>query len=635
MRGVAPFDIPTPLQGILLDRPTQQVGLDGILAGYNMMLDADGYYRPRNGYKQWIATNPTEPLYGMAFYVDTDGSYQYVGAGNADVWAVVANAWANQGGSLGGDSTDLVSVIPFLQPWVSGLNTSVLSAIFCNNIVPLALWNQTLTAAQTVTPTHAAGSGNTLAFNTVPSFGVYGTSPPGPTWFFTVTGTNSGNTTMNINSVGAQPLRYVNTSGAIAELPSSYLVPGTIYNISWDGAEFLIGTNVQAPIARAICALNGRIVAVNVQSLSSTGALLPRVPNQVAWSSVFDATSWPADAYQNLVDTDDPLIGVQKIGFSAAVVYGELSGYLMQGVYGAGDAGAFSFTPINGYTVGPVSPLAIVPYSGGHLFLGRDFRVWATDGINAQPYSISYGGTGGVVTSLLQSIINPALQTSIFSFLDPRERRIYWFFQQNNQKTSSGLVLELDQAPHFETIQTYPTLFTAITNAEVNAGQTWASLTNPWSTYTQSWSSFLGVGQLIHLACDSSPTVHLFGNSGGNLDNGVNQVAYSYTPGLMTAGAAQDIRPESMDFFCKPTAILELATVQFDALQYPDDPGTTILAVPLAFNDPASFTIPQVYPEMTTYGRYLRMTISGYSYSRACAFGGGRLYTNVLNRASV
>src|SRR6266704_6684094 len=124
MRGAEKFEIPTPAQGLLKDRPTQLVGLDGILAGSNMMLDADGYYRPRAGYAPWLSTNPTEALYGLAYYQDTDGTSQYVGAGLTNVWEDVAGAWVSQGGNLHGVSSDLISVLPFLQPWIGGKTQS-------------------------------------------------------------------------------------------------------------------------------------------------------------------------------------------------------------------------------------------------------------------------------------------------------------------------------------------------------------------------------------------------------------------------------------------------------------------------------------------------------------------------------
>lgn len=628
MKGAKPFEIAIPVQGLLTDRPKQLVPLDGLLSGQNMVLDPDGYYRPRAGYKPWLTgAQPSEALLGITFYVDTDGSFQYVGVGAANVWANIGGVWTSKGGGMHGAAADLVTIVPFLQPWIDGATQTILSPIICNNHDPLTVWNTSLSAAQPLTPVHAAGSGNTLAFNTTPTFA--GSYPVARNWFFTVTATNTGNVTLNINGIGATAVMYISATGALAQLPANYLTPGTTYNVAFDGTEFVIGFNLTAPIARAICALNGRIVAVNVES----GAV--RVPAQVTWSSAFDATSWLPLSFQNMVDTDDPLIGIAKIGNNAAIVFGEQNGYLMQGVQGAPDSEAFAFTPINGYVAGPVSPLAVVPGSvspaagfpltGGALYLGRDGRVWQCDGMNATPLS-------SAITSLIQNTIDPDAQTKIFSLYDVRMRRIWWFFQQTAQTTSSAIVLGLDPQPRFETLQAFPTLFTAATPIVLNAGVLWSDLTQPWDTYTQPWDSFGESSEIAMLAADAS-AVHQFGLVAGTLDNGA-QIPYSFTPGLMTAGPMQDVRPESYDMFVKLAAVLELATIQFDSLAYPDDPGTTILAGALNFNDPASFSGPQVYPEMSTYSRYLRLTISGYSRTRALAFGGARVYADVLGRPS-
>lgn len=640
MRGVEQFQIPIPTQGLLKDRPTQTVPLGGILAGTNMMLDPDGYYRPRAGYSPWLASFPSEALYGMAFYVDTDGSYQYIGAGASNVWTadIAAKDWIAQGGNLHGDPDDLVSIIPFLQPWIDGATQAAMSAIVCNNNDPLVIWNRNLSGALPLTPVHQAGGGDALAFSTNPTFpaspygAIYPSGPPGPSWFFTVNETNTYNVTLSINGLQPQPLRYVGPNGAIDELPPSYFFPGQVYNISYDGSEFLIGTNVVAPVARALCALNGRIVAVNVQS----GAV--RVPAQVTWSSVFDATSWPADAFQNLTDTDDPMIGIFKIGWNAAIVYGEKSGYLMQGVPGAGDASAFSFTPINGYVIGPVSPLAIVQYSGGNLFLGRDYRIWTTDGYGAQPFANAPNGA-------IQPTLNPQFQGRVFTLSDEPNRRKYWFFQQKNQNTSSALVLAQDPQPHFESIQTYATLFSAATPAIAEEGVTMDQLTNGMNAYTQPWNSFASEDEIIELTSDAGgqTPVYLFGEAGGNSDTtGSNPtvtslIPYSYTPGLMHEGPVKDVRVESMDFFLQPMpdlAIPELLTAQFNLLKYPDDPGATVLQVAIDLRDPASFTQWQVYPGIKNYDQYLQMVVFGLSVTRALAFGGAQIYCNAQNRPS-
>jgi len=151
----------------------------------------------------------------------------------------------------------------------------------------------------------------------------------------------------------------------------------------WTGGLSQYETVTAAPVARDILVLGSRIVCFNT---TENGTNFPR---RARWSEFEDATTWLALNFNDMLDSDDAIIGAAKLGQNEAAVYGGSSIWLIQLNPGGDDASAFTtqelFSAIN-YS-GPIGTAAIVVAEGSHYYLGTDGRVYQFNGIQPTPIS--------------------------------------------------------------------------------------------------------------------------------------------------------------------------------------------------------------------------------------------------------
>lgn len=616
MRGQQSWPLLAPTGGLVANVPPQYVPSNALISGQNMWLDLDGFFRPRFGYAPYLAMSPGGRIMGLAWWTDVDGSQQYLAVNETQIWAIVGNAWTNVTGAtpLSGGPNDPAIIVAFYQ------GTDV-SAIVCNNADPLRIWNKNLTGgnAALLTPTFAATGTNAYSATTVPTFGAY---PLNTQFFFTFQNTNSGNCTLNLNGVGAVPLRML-INGAIAEIPSSTLQPGTTYNASWDGTEFVIGTNLTAPSARSIAIIAERLVAVNILSGGT------RFPQQVAWTAAFDATVWPALAFQSLLDGGaSPLIGVISYGQTSGIIFGEESQWLVSAVQGATDPNAFTFTPVVGVTVGPVSSASIVEAEGFVYYMGRDARIYATNGIQASPISAA-------IDAVVYADFNAQLQTQVCAVYYPQYRQIWWWYPSRSS-TSGGnihaIVYSLARQV-FEPIQVFSEVITAAANVVEGTGTFWNTLGGTFDNYPIDWSSFpAGEAQDVWIGTGVG-AVHKFNASQPN-DNSA-EIPYFFQPSLFNINPTTDVAIDSVELYMDPSTVFELTTLQFEGLQYPNDANPDVISeIGMNAADSSTYKLDDFLPTLTNsqglapYYRWLRMTFFGVSFARAFAYGGGNLFGN-------
>jgi hypothetical protein len=413
MRG-NPVDLIPPRSGLVANVPPHMVPRDALIDGSNMFLDIDGLYKPRFGYQPLISPGPNiGPVNGVWWYVDLDGSNQYLAVSPTDVATVKLGAWTTITGInvLTGSLADPVVFQNYFQ-------NDLMNVVICNNHDPLWVWNTSLPSIQLLTPTVALSGVNAYTgFTLFPGFSAY---PVNTQFFVTVPTANTGATTFNLNSVGPVPVMAL-VNGVLTPFSGGELQPGIIYNFSFDGTEMVLGTNLQAPVARSIASIGGRILAVNVLNGNIRNFV------QAVWTTTFDFTVWPALAFYNFVDEfDDPLVGVAPIGNGAGIIYGTQSAYLAQTVSGVTDPFAFQFSEIRGFTTGPVSPTAIVVAEGLHYFLGTDGRIWQTDGSSVQTISQA-------IDPVVIADFNFSLQSQVVGVYYPKYRQIWWMYPSNSQ----------------------------------------------------------------------------------------------------------------------------------------------------------------------------------------------------------
>lgn len=631
MRG-EPIPLAVPTQGVFKNVTPDQVPQGGLIDGLNCWLDIDGLYKPRFGYTPYIATGPgIGPIMGLWWWVNLDNTNQYLAVSLTDVATVSGSpaAWTTVTGSpsLTGTLNDPVQFVSYFQ-------NNIINVIICNNNDPLKVWNTGQATVLPLTPTVALAGTNNYTGNTVPTFAAY---PQNTQFFFTFANANTGAVTINLNGVGAQPAKKL-VNGVVTDFVAGDLQPNTTYNFSFDGTEVLLGTNLLAPIARDITVIGGRIVAVNI--LTAPGSV--RNITQVVWTATFDMTVWPALAFYNLVDLDDPLVSVDPIGSFAGVVYGQQSATLMQTVGGVTDPFAFSFTPIRGVETGPCSSASVVIAESQHYYFATDGRIYSCDGTSAQSISDQ-------IDPQTIADMNPALLTQVFGVYYAKQKQIEWWYPARDgstgpthavlyrlPKTAGGLASALGLSNGtFETLQTFSEVIRSGRPIASATGVRWQDLPNPWVTYNVPWSSFASVNsQGVFLGTDAGQ-VHLFTSASSN-DNGV-QIPFFFVLSLLSAGPREDLILDSWEVFFKPSGAVEFLTLDFSSLGFPLDTPATLTDTFFDLSSSKTYGEPKAFPGAvlaSQYARYIELNFSGVSFARALAFGGGTIFVNRQQRRS-
>ena len=449
-----------------------QVPANAMIAGSNVWLDVDGLLKPRFGYTPLIVAGPTiGALTGLWWWIDLDSSNHYLAVSPTGVSTVQSGAWVTvTGRTLTGDVLDPVVFVSYFQ-------NNAINVIFTDNADVLQVYNTSLATVQDLTPTIVTtGVANAYVGATVPTFAQI---PQNTQFFISVPVANTRATTVNLNGTGATAVMYF-SNGVLTALPNDFLLPNQVYNLTYDGTEYVVGTNIQAPACRGLAAITDRVVGVNVLN----GAV--RNYTQVTWTSAFDMTAWPALAFYNLVDQDDPLVSINPIGSFAAVIYGTHSATLMQAVQGVTDPFAFTFTPIQGVNVGPIGAQAVVVAQGAHWYLGTDLRVWFCDGSGAYPASAA-------IDAVLNPDINPALQSEVVGVYYPQYRQIWWWYPANNGTAgpTHAIIYSLDRGV-FEPIQVFSSdiIRSVCADGALRTASLGRNCSQSWSSYTVPWSSF-------------------------------------------------------------------------------------------------------------------------------------------------
>lgn len=615
MRGL-PIDLPVPLRGQVNNVPRHKVPLDALLDGQNVFVDIDGLLRARFGYTPNLNAPGLGPIIGLGWWLNEDGSNQYIAVTPTDVAASPGSppAWRKVTGAtpLTGSVNDPVRIRPFFQ-------NNFINMVICNNHDPLQFYNTGMAAIASLTPTLTAGGTSTAyTATTSPTFATY---PVGTQFFVKFPVTNGSSPTLALNGLAAIPITYLN-NGVITAIPSSYLSTSTVYNLSYDGTEFVIGTNLQAPIARDFAVVAGRLLAINITTAGSDNVV------QATWTAAYDFTNWPALAFSNLVDTDDTLVSIQPLGDFSAVIYGRQSAWLVQAVAGALDPGAFQFTPIQNVTIGPCSPLAVIVAEGVHYYLGIDASIWLCDGSGA--YHISQTVDPSVLAD-----VDLSMMSQIHGFYHPYYRHNWWVFPSRAQSLggpSAAAIYNLERQV-FEPEQ----VFTQIMRASTLQGQATAAtcdqLPFPCSNYPVPCSTFGAQNQLSIFLGSDSGVIYNFSSNSTN-DNGLS-IPYFAIPGLLSAGPSKDLLPESVDLFFDPSSAFELSEADFFDLPHPyASPDTPILVMPLDLADPSTWQLPKILPQINVYSRFMKLQFRGVSYTRAFAFAGGTVFVNTQERSS-
>lgn len=387
----------------------------------------------------------------------------------------------------------------------------------------------------------------------------------------------------------------------------------------WKSGDPAYTTIAAAPGGADIAVIIDRVVVVNTIEAGS------RFSSRVRWSAVNDATTWPALAFNDLVDSDDPIVGIHKLGRSAAAIYTQSTIWLMVAQSGS-DATAFRFEQIPSVVVGPCGPAAIVEADGIHYYLGRDLRVHRFDGVTEQVVSKA-------IDPVIVADADASFYTRYHGVYSDRLRSIIWLYVPvGSSDPTHALVFNLDTAAILP-IWTFPEGFTASWRARGVQGvdwSNWVAVGIDWNTVPFSnWSDIGGNVTRVANVGSAAGQIHDLGN--GPTDNGA-AIAYSWKTALFQADPSSVLLPDRVDLFMNPSTISETVKMTVSRLTVPNQTPEFIKSWFVDVANLPDYTA-KVTPDIRKGGPYLQLAFEGSSQNAVVSFGGGTLLVHPEQRA--
>ena len=335
----------------------------------------------------------------------------------------------------------------------------------------------------------------------------------------------------------------------------------------WASAQVQYETVAAAPIARDVLVLGNRVVAFNTTESTT------RYSRRARWSQFEDATTWPALNFNDMLDSDDGIVGAAKLGQGAAAVYGGKSIWIIQSNPGGDDASAFTtqelFSAVN-YS-GPIGTAAIVVAEGAHYYLATDGRVYQFNGI--QPQAIS-----DPIDPKVLALINLGFGSRCHAVYIPIKRAIVFFWPAllTGADCQNASYYSLARQV-WEPVETFTEGISASWPGVIVSGQTWANDPYLWSTSPYTWDDIPNAQQLGVFIGTTVGQVHQFFK--GFTDDGA-AIPYSMTGPLFSADPSKTHSLDRYELYMEPASQPEIVTSDVLAYGAPFQPATIIDSLP-------------------------------------------------------
>lgn len=387
----------------------------------------------------------------------------------------------------------------------------------------------------------------------------------------------------------------------------------------WEPGTAKYVTIAAAPIARDICVILSRLLVVN----TIEGSI--RFPYRTRWSSVNDATSWPALATNDLADRAEPLVACRRYNRSSAAIYGEV-GLTLASAQPGGDSTAFRFEEVSPSVVGPLGPGVVIEALGAHWYLGRDGRAHMFDGVRVEPISQR-------IDALVQNELDFNLASRSHGVYYPVKRQLRWFYPLVGGSFPRRAIVYDLQTGRFEPPEKFNEDITTSFQADEQIGltwETWVSATDTWETIPfGSWDEIPDTRQLILALGTQTGKVHRFGFSSSD-DGG--EIDYSFRSSLVRTSPHEKSLPDHLDMFFQRSEVPEGVTVTLYSLAHPTAVPKPIQTIPVEVSDDDTFDFK--FPGSNRIdGAFLQLLVSGKTTKRAVKFGGAELFVNPERRA--
>ena len=447
MRGQVAIQIVPPTAGLIRNVPIHLAPPNSLIDGQNVYIDEDGLLKTRQGYVAvGPAISPAERITGLISYRDQGGGFVQV-IGTVTRWQKYNGDGTftdlSGGNPYTGDADDPVRFVAFAQGgqiWVYGVN----------NQNGLYGWNSSLSAfvpivgGVSVPITNIVGDGTTATVNTTSG------NPIGIKIGDTVT--IATNTVSAFN--GPQLVTGVTSSSSFTFASSTNMTgTGGTASDPTGGAPFAT--------ARDIAVVANRVVVVN----TSEGGT--QFSTRVRWSAFNDGQTWPALAVNDLLDSNDAIVGIARSSRLSAIIYRDASAWLLS-AYPGNDASAFTAERIqtSDDMTGPCGPAAIAIAEGSHYYLGQDGRVYTFDGNSIYPIS-------DAINSVFRPILNTEISDRVCAVYLPAKRGVFFFAATGTQADAQTGIMYSIPRRCFEPLMLFADEITACTVVQESSSLTW------------------------------------------------------------------------------------------------------------------------------------------------------------------
>ena len=225
-----------------------------------------------------------------------------------------------------------------------------------------------------------------------------------------------------------------------------------------------------------------RLVLANVVEAGTTFV------NRLRWSKRADYRKWDstlglgAGFLDIPTEHSQPINGMKALGDRLAV-------YSQSSIIDVVETGQIDPTfvyKVRARGIGLIAPYTLGKANQVHFFLGKDFNVWAWDGVQPQPI-------GDPVWQEIQALAHLDTVNEYFGFV-AHKRSEYWLVLSDQGRGTYEAFI-FDYRTNSWSRDTFPSL-TAADEIEVTLGAlTWDSLIGTWGEQTQTWEQLGGTTQ--------------------------------------------------------------------------------------------------------------------------------------------
>lgn len=341
---------------------------------------------------------------------------------------------------------------------------------------------------------------------------------------------------------------------------TTYFEGGTYYMIATNGVNTMKEWDGSAMTYSAVGGTPG--ISIDVTVLANR-LLALQYPNKVRISEFNNRSVWDAALDLLLIDSGDPMIGMQRVNRTSVAVLGLRSQWVLRS-----QSGNFPVKPerVSEFP-GPVSSAAIVKAGSKLYYLSEDHNVYSFDG------STPANPVGWAMVPFVEANMHEDNFPMTHGVYIERLHKIFWIFPDAlSSAPNVGIFLDVMTGEMGSLHFVYPITASGLVRILRAVPVTWNSLSgftwdNIEDTYP-TWNSFGGSGSSERVATfgDSLGVVHGIDRGNGSDDGAAIACEFEF-PLKAYSGLDKNTVPKSYEGFFRKTSA---STVVQSAMGYTD-----------------------------------------------------------------